>query len=312
MDGGTVTRHLLDIASVDDADIDWILSRAQALVGGAQARLENAVVANLFYEPSTRTRVAFERAAQRSGAAVVNVAAQGTSVTKGESLADTARTLAALGVNIIVLRHPENGASLELAGALPAGVHLVNAGDGTRAHPTQALLDVFTLRRAGLEAERARIAIIGDLRHSRVARSGIELLKRLGVAEIRIAGPKAWLPDDGQFSHLKVCESFEDAAAGADVIMMLRIQRERMRAGDPGSASGTGFPDPASYYARWGLTPERLALANSDCRVMHPGPMNRGVEIASEVADGPRSLIWQQVANGLPVRMAVFEWLFRE
>lgn len=295
-------RHLLDISSLEDAEIAYILERAQAIAEGAPARLEHAVIANLFYEPSTRTRVAFERAGQCLGAQVVNISAGNASVTKGETLADTARTLHALGVNVIVLRHPENGAANRLAGELSEGMHLVNGGDGTRAHPTQALLDALTLRRAGIRPGRTRIAVLGDLEHSRVAGSGLALFKRLGYTDIRVAGPEAWLPREGALEGAVRCNSFEEAVAGADVIMMLRIQRERM-----GEISA---PDPGDYHTRWGLTPERLQLAAPGCRVMHPGPMNRGVEIASEVADGPRSLIWQQVANGLPVRMAVFEWLF--
>lgn len=297
-------KHLLDISSLENTDIDRLLERAQAIAEGAPARLEHAVIANLFYESSTRTRVAFERAAQCLGARVVNIMAGNASVTKGETLADTARTLHALGVNVIVLRHPENGAPNELAGDLPEGLHLVNGGDGTRAHPTQALLDALTLRRAGVEPGRARIAVIGDLRHSRVASSGLELLGRLGYDDIRVAGPEAWLPPAESLGGATRCGSFEEAVAGADVIMMLRIQRERM--------GETSVPDPDDYHARWGLTPKRLQLAAPGCRVMHPGPMNRGVEIAPEVADGPRSLIWRQVANGLPTRMAVFEWLLAE
>lgn len=297
-------KHLLDIASLDDAEIDWILNRAGALADGESSHLAGLVVANLFYEPSTRTRVAFERAAQCLGAQVINIMAGNASVTKGETLADTARTLHALGVNLIVLRHPENGAPNALAGELPGGMHLVNGGEGTRAHPTQALLDALTLRRAGVEPGRARIAIVGDLRHSRVASSGLELFRRLGYDDIRVAGPEAWLPPAESLGGATRCGSFEEAAAGADVVMMLRIQRERM--------GETSAPGPDDYHARWGLTPERLRLAAPGCRVMHPGPMNRGVEIAPEVADGPRSLIWQQVANGLPVRMAVFEWLLRD
>lgn len=300
-----MSKHLTDISSLGDADIDHLLKRAAEIADGAPARLEGAVVANLFYEPSTRTRVAFERAAQRVGAEVINITAQSASVTKGESLADTARTLHALGVNVVVLRHPENGAPLELARALPDGMCLVNAGDGTRAHPTQALLDALTLIRAGVDLQQARIAVIGDIARSRVARSSIELFGRLRAAEIRIAGPAAWLPGDDDMPGVKRCRDFEQAAADADVIMMLRIQRERVTGGQQG-------PDAADYHARWGLTPARLAPAAPGCRVMHPGPMNRGVEIASEVADGPRALIWQQVANGLPVRMAVFEWLLRQ
>lgn len=292
-------RHLLDIPTLDDASIEWLLSRAATIRDYAGPGLSNINVVNLFFEASTRTRVSFELAAAALGAHVVNVQAESASVVKGESLVDSALTLTAMGVDILVVRHPDDHAVHGLRDHLPAGVHLVNAGDGRNAHPSQALLDAYTLKLSGLDWPDARIAIIGDLANSRVARSDLALFQRLGAGEIRAAGPETML---GELpGGVRRCDSLEEAVTDADAVIMLRIQKERM--------ARDGWPDSAAYHAEWGLKPEHLERAASGCRVLHPGPMNRGVEIASEVADGPASLILKQVENGVAMRMAVFEWL---
>ncbi|QOC22970.1 aspartate carbamoyltransferase catalytic subunit [Wenzhouxiangella sp. AB-CW3] len=296
------TRHLLDIDRLTDQDIEVLIDRACALAAGAGAKRLKGSVAHLFFEPSTRTRVSFELAAGRVGLQPVNVEMAQASTTKGESLEDTVATLAAMGVNCMVLRHAEAGLHARLAATLPSGVHLVNAGEGSRAHPTQALLDAATLRARGVDLKGLRLAIVGDLRHSRVVASGLRLWPRLGVDDIRLAGPADLLPDADSAPDIIHCASLAEAVRGADVIMMLRIQHERM--------DQSGWPDPSAYHAEWGLRTEHLDLAARNCVVMHPGPINRGVEIAAEVADGNRSLILDQVRMGVFMRMAVFEWLF--
>lgn len=295
----TDPRHLLDIPSLDDATLEWLLSRAGTIRDYAGPGLNGTVVVNLFFEASTRTRVSFELAAGALGARVVNVQADSASVVKGESLVDTALTLTAMGPDVLVVRHPDKQAVHGLADRLPGRVHLVNAGDGGHAHPSQALLDAFTLRQSGLDWPNARIAIIGDLAHSRVARSDLALFGRLGAGELRAAGPETLLGElpDG----VRRCTSLDEAVDGADAVIMLRIQTERM--------DRNGWPDKVVYHAEWGLKPEHLERAAPGCRVLHPGPMNREVEIASEVADGPASLILRQVENGVAMRMAIFEWL---
>jgi aspartate carbamoyltransferase catalytic subunit len=297
-----ITRHLLDIDQLADGDIEALVNRACALASGATpARLE-ATVANLFFEPSTRTRVSFELAATRLGLNVINMEMGHSSTTKGETLVDTAATLTAMGVDCLVLRHAESGTAARLAPRLRAGVHLVNAGDGTRGHPSQALLDAATLKAQGLEPEGLKLAVIGDIRHSRVAASGLRLWPRLGVDEIRLAGPPDLMPTGQPAGNVYYCNSLAEAVRDADVVMMLRIQHERM--------DRTAWPDAQAYHDEWGLKADDLAQAAAGCRVMHPGPINRGVEIAAEVADGERSLILEQVRMGVFTRMAIFEWLF--
>ena len=295
------TRHLLDIDSLGDAELEWLLHRACALAGdSAPARLDASVV-NLFFEPSTRTRVSFELAARRLGMSVVNIELDRSSSSKGESLEDTAATLAAMGVAAIIVRHPQTGRCHQLAQTLPPGLRLLNAGDGSGHHPSQALLDAACLRRAGTDLQDRVIAIVGDIRHSRVARSGMSLFRRLGAAEVRVAGPPALLPDSLPTGVVRA-DRLEDAVRDASVIMMLRIQHERM--------DRAAWPDPASYHAQWGLKSAHLELARPDCRVLHPGPINRDLEIGSAVADGPQSLILEQVRMGVFARMAILEWLF--
>lgn len=296
------TRHLIDIEGLDDAALRRLLDRAQALAGGADPELiPELAIANLFLEPSTRTRVSFELAARRIGATLVTIDSGSSSIVKGESLGDTAATLRAMGIRAIVLRHPETGAAARLVPDLQPGVSLVNAGDGRGQHPTQALLDAATLESAGLEWATARIVFLGDIRHSRVAHSDIALFHRLGAAEIRIAGPEALLPDPDEDLPVVRCMDRDSAVSGVDVIVCLRLQRERI--------DEAGIPEPVDFHRQWGLAPEHLALASGRVRVLHPGPMNRGVEIAPEVADGPNSLILAQVHMGVHLRTALFEWL---
>lgn len=295
-------RDLLDIERLTDADVSALLDRTVELAGGAPCAARVGTVANLFFEPSTRTRVSFEIAARRLGLTVINIDQSGSSTTKGESLADTGRTLAAMGVDALVLRHPDDGAASSLAGALHGlDIAIVNAGDGQGAHPSQGLLDAATLAANGFEWNSLRIAIVGDIRHSRVARSDVALFGRLGVREIRLAGPPEFMPASEEMPDAIRCTDLDEALDGVDAVVCLRIQRERIGA--------TGYPDGEAFHAQWGLTSERLAGLPKHARVLHPGPVNRGVEIADAVADGPASLIVEQVRFGVHARTAVFEWL---
>lgn len=287
---------LISIDSLSDQQIAGLLDAADrfaAQPSGASARLAGRVVFNLFYENSTRTLMSFATAAARLGASPLTLPVGQSSVKKGETLADTARTLNALGPDALVMRHSGNGSVQQVAKLMDCPV--INAGDGTNEHPTQALLDALTLRQHFGRLDGLRIAICGDIRHSRVARSNLKLLTRLG-ADVRLAGPPSLLPDG-----LGSGGAIEEAIAGADAVMILRVQRERLDE-ELGDA-------PGEYLARYGLTRERLALAAPHAAVLHPGPMNRGVEIADEVADHPRSLILRQVANGVAMRMAVLDLL---
>jgi len=294
-------RQLLDIDCLNDGDLTWLVKRAQALAEGASPTVLDCTVVNLFFEPSTRTRVSFELAARRLGMRVINVELERSSSTKGESLEDTAATLAAMGADALILRHPETGRCHRLAKAMPVGMKLLNAGDGSGHHPSQALLDVATLKAAGVDLCGTRIAIVGDILRSRVARSDITAFLRCGAAEICLAGPGEWLPGNLPVGVSRaVC--LVEAVTAADVVVMLRIQHERMDC--------EAWPDAAGYHAEWGLRPEHLALARPGCRVLHPGPINRGVEISDCVADGPKSLVLDQVRMGVYARMAIFEWLF--
>jgi aspartate carbamoyltransferase catalytic subunit len=263
--------------------------------------LRGKTVINLFFEPSTRTRTSFEIAAKRLSADTINITGSSSSVVKGETLVDTARNLEAMSPDSIIVRHSSPGVPKQLSGLVKASI--INAGDGAHEHPTQALLDAYTIRERKGGIAGLRVAIIGDIMHSRVARSNTHLLTKLG-AEVRIAGPRPLLPPHfesiagNEFSdRVSVCCKIETALEGADVVMMLRIQRERM--GD------AFFPSIKEYSIQYGLTRARLNLAGRDCIVLHPGPINRGVEISSDVADGSNSLILDQVANGVAVRMAV-------
>ena len=292
---------LLSIDSLTDAQIEAILDRAERFFasnreGRSSEALKGRIVFNVFYENSTRTAMSFATAAHRLGASAISLSVEHSSVKKGETLEDTARTLNAMRPDALVFRHRENGAPAEVALIVDAPV--INAGDGTNEHPTQALLDGATIRRHFKRIEGLKVAICGDIKHSRVARSNAKLLPRLG-AEVRLAGPPELLPDG--IPRLTVDEAIE----GADVVMMLRVQRERLEQ-DLGDA-------PGEFLERYGLTEERLSRAAPGAVVMHPGPMNRGVEIDPLIADDPeRSLITLQVEMGVAVRMACLEMLVAE
>ena len=293
-------KDLLGIADLTASEITLILDTAEAMkeVSSRPIKkvpaLRGKTVINLFYEPSTRTRTSFEVAEKRLSADTLNIAIGTSSVVKGETLIDTALNLEAMSPDIIVLRHASSGACHLLARTCKAGI--VNAGDGMHEHPTQGLLDAFTIRERKGRLQGLKVAIVGDLLHSRVFRSNIYLLTRMG-AEVWVCGPPTLMPAGIELVGVHVTTRVEEAVEGADAIMMLRIQLERMEGGY--------FPSLREYFQVFGMTPERVKLAKPDAIIMHPGPMNRGVEIASEVADGPASVILDQVANGVAVRMAV-------
>ena len=292
-------RHLLGIEELEAADIEAILDTADSLKEVLDRpikkvpALRGKTVVNLFYEASTRTRASFEIAEKVLSADSLSIATSTSSVQKGETLLDTARNLEAMNPDMIVIRHASSGAPHFLARHCRSAI--VNAGDGFHEHPTQALLDALTLRQRKGQIEGLEVAIIGDLMHSRVARSNVWLLTKLG-ARVRLCAPPTLVPP-GLDQLAPVTHRIEEAVDGADAIMMLRIQMERM--------NGGFFPSLREYHQRFGLTVERLKRARKDVLIMHPGPMNRGVEIASEVADGPFSVILDQVTNGVAVRMAV-------
>ncbi len=294
-------RHLLESADLDRSDATLVLDTAaqidQALAGREVKKLptlRGRTVVNLFYEDSTRTRISFELAAKRLSADVINFSAKGSSVSKGESLKDTALTLEAMGSDAIVVRHGASGAPHRLANWVRGSV--VNAGDGTHEHPTQALLDAYTIRQRLGRLEGVRVAIVGDVLHSRVARSNVGLLHTLG-ADVTVVAPPTLLPVGVGSWPVEVSYDLDAVLPKADVVMMLRVQRERM-----GEAF---FPSAHEYSTRYGLDGARVATMSDSAIVMHPGPMNRGMEIAADVADSPRSTIVEQVANGVSVRMAV-------
>ncbi len=296
-------RHLLDVDQLSRAQIERCLDLAVDLRDQRSRRatphlLAGEIVGLAFCEPSTRTRVSFQLAATALGAEVVDLPIEASSVTKGESLADTLRTLERTGVSIIVLRHEMSGAPY--LAARSTGARIVNAGDGTHAHPTQALLDALTLREALGTLEGKVIAIVGDVAHSRVARSNLHALSMLG-ASVRLAGPPAWVGPLASWPGVQVAERLEDALAGVDAVMTLRIQLERAAAG--------GVPTLREYAARWGITEERMRLAAPGAPLLHPGPTNEGVEVTAALAAGPRSLIGTQVSNGVPIRMATLALL---
>ena len=289
----TVLVRLLDLAqNFDDRRGD--LSLRNTLAG--------RTVCTLFFEPSTRTRSSFHIAAQRLGADVLNFDASTSSTSKGETARDTMKNLEAMGVHGFVVRHKDDGAVAALAAEVRNGTALVNAGDGRIAHPTQGLLDMLTLRQAkGADFSKLKVAIVGDVKHSRVARTDLHALRTLGTGEIRVCGPASLLPQDATLDGCIVTHDFDAALEGVDAVMMLRLQRERMAEGLVDSLE--------DYHRDYGLTATRLKRAAPDAVVLHPGPMNRGVEIDDDVADGPQSLILRQVANGVAARMAVLEVL---
>jgi len=293
-------KDLLGIADLSRDEIVLILDTAEAMreIGERPIKkvptLRGKTVVNLFYEPSTRTRTSFEIAEKRLSADTLNIAVSTSSVLKGETLADTAMNIEAMAPDMIVLRHPSSGAAHMLARLCRSRV--INAGDGMHEHPTQALLDAFTIRERKGRLDGLKVAIVGDLLHSRVLRSNVLLLTKLG-AELWVCGPRPLVPVGMDRHGVHVTTSVDEAVADADVIMMLRIQQERMQ--------GAFFPSIREYFNTFGMTAARVARARPDVIIMHPGPMNRGVEIASDVADGPFSVILEQVANGVAVRMAV-------
>ncbi|MEO8505956.1 MAG: aspartate carbamoyltransferase catalytic subunit [Acidobacteriota bacterium] len=300
MAAGWKRKDLLGIAELSRAEIEFALDTAESFREVAARpikkvpTLRGRTVINLFFEASTRTRSSFEIAEKRLSADNINFSSAGSSLEKGESLLDTALNLQAMSPDIIVIRHQHAGVPHTLARRLSASV--INAGDGAHEHPTQALLDAFTIRQRFGRIEGLRVSIFGDLEHSRVVRSNIHLLTKLG-AHVTVGGPRTMAPREFAAMGVRVVNSIEDAVRGADVIMMLRIQLERQ--------SRMVFPSLREYAKRFGLNRERLKLASPEAIVLHPGPMNRGIEIASDVADGSRSLILDQVANGVAVRMAV-------
>ncbi|WP_163269810.1 aspartate carbamoyltransferase catalytic subunit [Chelativorans alearense] len=297
-------RHLLGIKGLSPADIEMLLDRADAAVAVSRqpqkklATLRGRTQINLFYEASTRTQSSFELAGKRMGADVMNMSVASSSTKKGETLLDTAATLNAMRPDILVIRHSAAGAAALLAQKV--GCSVVNAGDGAHEHPTQALLDALTIRRAKGRLAGLTVAICGDIVHSRVARSNIVLLNAMG-ARVRVVAPSTLLPAGVEQMGVEPFTTMEDGLKGADVVMMLRLQRERM--------AGSFVPSVREYFRFFGLDAQKLKAAKKDAMVMHPGPMNRGVEIASEVADGPQSVIQEQVEMGVAVRMAVMEAL---
>jgi aspartate carbamoyltransferase catalytic subunit len=293
-------KDLLGIADLTRDEILLILNTAEAMreIGDRPIKkvpaLRGKTIVNLFFEPSTRTRTSFEVAEKRLSADTLNIAASSSSVVKGETLVDTALNLEAMSPDMIVVRHQYSGACHLLSRICRASI--VNAGDGMHEHPTQALLDAFTIREHKKQIAGLKVAIVGDLLHSRVLRSNVQLLTKLG-ADVWVSGPPTLIPTGIARDGVRVTTSVDEAVEGADVVMLLRVQFERMQ--------GAFFPSLREYFTVFGMTRERLRRAKDDVIIMHPGPMNRGVEIDSDVADGPYSVILEQVANGVAVRMAV-------
>jgi aspartate carbamoyltransferase catalytic subunit len=296
-------RHFLTIEGLKPDLLTEILNTAESFSSVAEQAvkkvplLRGVTVANLFFEASTRTRTTFEVAAKRLSADVLNLNINASSTSKGESLLDTLRNLEAMNCDMFVVRHHNSGAAHFIAQHVAPHIRIINAGDGRHAHPTQAMLDMFTIRRHKKEFNNLRVAIVGDVLHSRVARSQIHALSTLGAAEIRVVAPKTLLPRDvsklGVHVYHDLCEGIKDV----DVIIMLRLQKERM--------TSAFLPSEHEYFHLYGLTEEKLQHAKPDVTVMHPGPINRGVEMDSQVADGPHSVILEQVTNGIAVRMAI-------
>ncbi|MFM8555999.1 MAG: aspartate carbamoyltransferase catalytic subunit [Betaproteobacteria bacterium] len=303
-------KHLLTIEGLSRDLIHHILDTAAGFLGVSDREvkkvplLRGVSVFNLFFENSTRTRTTFEIAAKRLSADVVNLNINTSSTAKGESLLDTIDNLVAMHADMFVVRHAQSGAPFLIAEHVDrtrGNVHVINAGDGRHAHPTQGLLDVYTIRHFKKDFTNLRVAIVGDVLHSRVARSDIHALTTLGVPEVRVIGPRTLIPGGLEQLGVHVFHDMREGLRGVDVVIMLRLQSERMR--------GALLPSAQEYFKHYGLTEDKLALANTDCIVMHPGPMNRGVEIDSAVADGPQAVILDQVTFGIAVRMAVMSLL---
>ncbi|MCK6392280.1 aspartate carbamoyltransferase catalytic subunit [Zoogloea sp.] len=304
-------QHLLTLDGLPRAIINQILDTAAPFTEVAEREvkklplLRGKSVFNLFFENSTRTRTTFEIAAKRLSADVINLNVATSSTKKGETLLDTVDNLCAMHADMFVVRHESSGAPHLIAQHLENTgrdhIHVVNAGDGRHAHPTQGLLDMYTIRHYKKEFHNLTVAIVGDVLHSRVARSQIAALTTLGVPEVRVIGPRTLLPTDVEKMGVRYCATMEEGLKGVDVVMMLRLQNERM--------NGALLPSPQEFFKVWGLTADKLALAKPDAIVMHPGPMNRGVEIDSAVADGGQAVILPQVTFGIAVRMAVMSML---
>ncbi|MEQ1600405.1 MAG: aspartate carbamoyltransferase catalytic subunit [Methylophilaceae bacterium] len=296
-------KHLLSIEGLPKAILKQILDTAESFVGVAEREvkkvplLRGKTVCNIFFENSTRTRTTFEIAAKRLSADVLNLNVGTSSQAKGESILDTVNNLIAMHADMFVVRHAQSGAAHFIAQHVAPHIHVINAGDGRHSHPTQGLLDVFTIRRYKPDMHNLRVALVGDVLHSRVARSEIHALTTLGVPEIRVIAPKTLLPVQVEKLGVQVYHDMHEGLKGVDVVMMLRLQNERM--------NGALLPSAQEYFKTYGLTQEKLALAHPDAIVMHPGPMTRGVEIDSAVADGSQSVILPQVTYGIAVRMAV-------
>lgn len=302
-------RHLITLDGLSGDEIVALLDLAQFYVrepadlAARDQSLAGHTVANLFFEPSTRTRVSFELAAQRLGAEVVNLDMQSSSRVKGETVLDTIYTLQAMHADILVMRDAEPGLPAYVAQFVAPHVCILNAGEAHLSHPTQGLLDALTVRQTKGDLSKLRVLIAGDISHSRVARSAWQVFNTLGVGELRIAAPAELMPNKDEFAGAARFDDLDRAIDGVDVVMALRIQRERI--------TGAHIPDEATYHRAFGITRQRLEKAHPDAIVMHPGPMNRDVEISSEVADGPQSVIQRQVANGVAVRMAVLATIAR-
>jgi len=297
-------KHFLNVEGLSTEIITNILDTAESFANINEQRvkkvplLRGKTIANLFFEASTRTRNTFELAAKRLSADVLNVNISTSATSKGETLMDTLQNLQAMQCDMFVVRHNASGAAHYIANRVASGISVINAGDGSHAHPTQAMLDMFTIRRnKGSDFGRLRVAIVGDVLHSRVARSQIHALNILNTGNVRVIAPKTLLPVGIEDMGVEVFNNMEEGIRDADVVIMLRLQKERMQ--------GALLPSEQEYYQMYGLTEERLSLAKPDAIVMHPGPINRGVEIESSVADGPQSVILDQVTNGMSVRMAV-------
>jgi aspartate carbamoyltransferase catalytic subunit len=304
LDGKGRLRHLLTVENLSRDMLVRILDRAQTFTSGREKKhrtLHGQTVVNLFFEASTRTRTTFELAAKRLSADVINLDVSASSTAKGETLLDTLATLQAMQVDMFVIRHPASGAAHFFAQHAAPGVAVINAGDGRHAHPTQALLDMFTIRKHKPDFRKLSVAIVGDIVHSRVARSDIHALRTLGARDIRVVGPRTLIPAHVDTLGARPCYRIDEGLDGADVVILLRLQRERM--------SGYFIPSPGEFYRSFGLTRVRLRQLKPDAIVMHPGPINRGVEIEGDVAYGERSLILQQVTHGIAVRMAVMAML---
>lgn len=303
LDANGKLKHFLSIDGLPRSILEDILNTAdsfRSVVSQPVKKvplLRGRTIANLFFEASTRTRSTFELAEKRLSADVLNLNISTSATSKGESLLDTLKNIEAMQVDMFVVRHAESGAAHYIARNVAPHVSVINAGDGRHAHPTQAMLDAYTIRQHKGDFEPLRIAIVGDIQHSRVARSQIQAFSTLGAGEIRIIGPKTLLPPHPEALGVQVYHDMKEGLKDVDVVMMLRLQRERM--------DGALLPSEQEYFTQFGLTEEKLAYAKDNAIVMHPGPMNRKVEIDSKVADGPQSVILEQVTNGIAVRMAV-------